>query len=253
MLKTCPSVLLLALALSAGAARADRDVLWKIVDGQCVPAAAASAALPPPCTHVNRGEGWATLKDRRGALQYLLLPTAKIAGLESPELLRADTPNFIARSWDERVLLDRLRGRPLPREAVSLTVNPARRRSQDQLHVHISCTRPELLARLADVQDELTTRWAPLRGGWLGHEWYVRRVDGDTLDGLNPVADVAAQVPGAADEMDRVGISVVAMNFRDGGPGFVLMATRWTPDDVTSGSAEHDVQDHDCTILRDAG
>lgn len=251
MIKTCPPAVLLSLALFAAAAQADRDALWKIVDGQCVPAAAASAAMPPPCAQVNRGEGWVTLKDRRGALQYLLLPTAKIAGLESPELLRADTPNFLARSWQERALLDRLRGRPLPREAVSLTVNPARRRSQDQLHVHISCTRPELLARLADAEPELTTHWTPLRGGWFGHAWYVRRVDGDTLDGLNPVAEAAAQVPGAAEGMDRLGLSVVAMNFRDGGPGFVLMATRWTPDDPTSGSAEHDVQDHDCAVLRD--
>lgn len=243
---------LLLLATASGAARADRDALWKIIDTRCVPAV-ATHPLPPPCARVELPaeghQGWATMKDRRGVLQYLLLPTAKISGIESPALLNADTPNFFAQSWRSRDLLDRLRGQPLPREAVSLALNPIRRRSQDQLHVHISCVRPELLARLSADEADISPAWSPLRGGWLNHAWFVRRVDGETLDGVNPITDVAAHLPGAAEDMGGIGISVVATTFKSGRPGFVLMATRWNPDDRTSGSAEHDVQDHDCVIL----
>ena len=243
---------LLLLATLSGPALADRDALWKITDRSCVPAAGA-AQMPAPCARVempgDRHQGWTLIKDRRGVLQYLLLPTARIAGIESPELLNADTPNFFAQAWRSRDLLDRLHGKPLPRDTVSLALNPIPRRSQDQLHIHISCVRPELRTRLAALEADLPTSWAPLPGGWLGHGWFVRRVDAETLDGINPVTEVVAHVAGAAADMSIVGISVVGMNFKDGKPGFVLMATRWDSSDRTSGSAEHDVQDHDCGVL----
>src|SRR5450830_978559 len=71
----------LALLTASGQALADRDVLWKIIDGGCVPGA-ASGQIPPPCKRVEmpagREYGWAVMKDIRGVLQYLLLPTARI-------------------------------------------------------------------------------------------------------------------------------------------------------------------------------
>jgi len=250
------SPLALALALASTPALAkNRDTLWDIISTRCVPAAQASrgAQLPPPCAGVqlpaDPSQGWALMKDRRGVLQYLLLPTARITGIESPALLDPRTPNFFAQAWRSRHLLDRLHGQPLPRDAVSLALNPIPRRSQDQLHIHISCVRPELHARLAAAQSEITPDWTPLQGGWLRHAWHVRRVDADTLDGINPVTDVVAHVPGAADDMRIVGISVVGMTFNNGKPGFVLMATRYDARDRSSGSAEHDVQDHDCATL----
>ncbi|HEY8879810.1 MAG TPA: CDP-diacylglycerol diphosphatase [Roseateles sp.] len=244
---------LLFLTASGSALAADRDVLWKIVDGGCVPAA-ASGAMPPPCTRVEmpagREFGWAVMKDKRGVLQYLLLPTARISGVESPELLQPGAPNFFAQAWHARDLLDQLNGRPLPREAVSLTLNPVRRRSQDQFHIHISCIRPDLQARLQAAEAELKQDWSPLAGGWHNHAWLVRRVDGDRLDAVNPITDIAAHVPGAVADMGAIGIGVVAMNFKDGKPGFVLMATRRDDSDPTSGIAEHDIQEHDCTVVK---
>lgn len=243
----------LALLTASGQALADRDVLWKIIDGGCVPGA-ASGQIPPPCKRVEmpagREYGWAVMKDIRGVLQYLLLPTARISGIESAELLKAGTPNFFAQAWHARDLLDQLNGRPLPRDAVSLTLNPVRRRTQDQFHIHISCTQPELRARLLAAESELSTNWAPLPGGWLRHGWLVRRVDGEALDGVNPITDIAAHVPGAVDDMGSVGIGVVAMSFKGGKPGFVLMATRSDDADLSSGLAEHDIQDHDCAIVK---
>jgi len=245
----------LCLLTASGSALADRDALWKIIDAGCVPGS-ATGQMPPPCTRVEmpagRDLGWAVMKDRRGVLQYLLLPTARISGVESPELLRADTPNFFAQAWQARDLLDQLNGSPLPRDAVSLTLNPVRRRSQDQFHIHISCIRPELQARLQAAEADIGPGWSALSGGWLSHSWLVRRVDGEKLDGVNPIADIAAHVPGAAGDMGGVGVGVVAMTFKDGKPGFVLMATRWDNSDATSGSAEHDIQDHDCAIVRGA-
>jgi len=245
----------LFLTASGSALAADRDALWKIIDGGCVPGS-ATGQMPPPCSRVEmpagREFGWAVMKDRRGVLQYLLLPTARISGVESPELLQPGAPNFFAQAWHARDLLDQLNGRPLPREAVSLTLNPVRRRSQDQFHIHISCIRPDLQARLQAAEAELSQDWAPLPGGWRNHAWMVRRIDGERLDAVNPITDIAIHVPGAASDMGAVGVAVVAMSFKDGRPGFVLMATRRDDSDPTSGIAEHDVQDHDCAIVKPA-
>jgi CDP-diacylglycerol pyrophosphatase len=125
------------------------------------------------------------------------MPSNRLSGVESPLLYRPDTPNYIAQAWHNRDLLDRRNGRPLPHDVVSLTVNSQYRRSQDQLHVHISCTTRELRARLLAAQDELGPQWAP-RGGWWGHAWYVRRVDAATLERSPLFADAAARLPGRA-------------------------------------------------------
>jgi CDP-diacylglycerol pyrophosphatase len=85
--------------------------------------------------------------------------------VESPLLYRPDTPNYIAQAWHNRDLLDRRNGRPLPHDVVSLTVNSQYRRSQDQLHVHISCTTRELRARLLAAQDELGSGRRAAAGG----------------------------------------------------------------------------------------
>ncbi|MBV8379403.1 MAG: CDP-diacylglycerol diphosphatase [Paucibacter sp.] len=244
---------LLALALACSAARADRDALWHIIDTQCVPEALSGAA-PAPCARVqlapDRAHGWVLLKDRAGVLQYLLMPTERITGIESPLLEQPGATNYLAQAWRARDLLDQRNGTPLPRDVVSLTVNSIKRRSQDQLHIHISCVQPELRARLLAAQDEIGRQWAPLPGGWLRHAWFVRRVEAKTLDGVDPFVDVQAHMPGAADDMGLATIGVVGVQFADGADGFVLMAARFDPADPSSGTAEGDIQDHDCAIVR---
>ncbi len=247
---------LAALALASTMAHADRDALWKIIDGRCMPA--ALAGMPPlPCARVEiaagREHGWVLFKDRRGVLQYLLMPANRIAGIESPVLENADASNYLAEAWRSRDLLDQLHGRRLPREAVSLTVNSARNRTQDQLHIHISCVRRDMRARLLAAQDDISGAWSPLRGGWMQRAWYVRRIDEATLAKTNLFADVAAHIPEAADDMGRVTVAVVAATFRDGTEGFVLMSSLFDPADSNSGSAEDDIQEHGCSILRELG
>ncbi|MBV8605524.1 MAG: CDP-diacylglycerol diphosphatase [Pelomonas sp.] len=247
----------LLLLAAARAAHADRNALWQIIDTQCVPEAQAGAA-PRPCARVqlapDREHGWVLLKDRNGVLQYLLMPSARVPGIESPLLEQPDAPNYFAAAWRARDLLDALNvshhGAALPRDAVSLTVNSIRRRSQDQLHIHISCVQPELRARLLAAQDEIGPAWAPLPGGWLRHAWFVRRVEAKALDGVNPFVDAAAHVPGAGADMSRATLGVVGVRFSDGVDGFVLMASLFDPADPSSGTAEGDIQDHDCAIVR---
>ncbi|XLM23387.1 CDP-diacylglycerol diphosphatase, partial [Chromobacterium piscinae] len=46
--------------------------------------------------------GVAVLKDRNGALQYLLIPTEKVSGIESPRLLGDDAPAYWREAWQAR-------------------------------------------------------------------------------------------------------------------------------------------------------
>jgi CDP-diacylglycerol pyrophosphatase len=249
---------LLVLAGAAVVARAESSALWQVTNDQCVLHARAHEGTAP-CRDVvlstspdGRDAGHVILKDRRGVLQFLLIPTRRSSGIDDPALLAPGAPPYWAQAWDARRFMDELHGRPVPRDVVSLTINSAWARSQDQLHLHISCVREDLRARLLAAQAQVGEAWKPLEGGWMGHPYWVRRVMGETLDGEDPFRDVAAHVPGAADAMGHWTIGVIGARFADGRDGFFVMAG---PVDVLAGSrgsAEYDAQDHDCAILQPA-
>lgn len=74
------------------------DALRKIVLQQCVPHQ-QQQQNPSPCAEVNLKGGYVLFKDRNGPLQYLLMPTYRINGTESPLLLDPLTPNFFWQAW----------------------------------------------------------------------------------------------------------------------------------------------------------
>ena len=116
---------------------ADRLVLWRIVHEYCVPAS-KQGQNPTPCALVDNERGYAILKDKTGSSQFLLIATAKVSGIEDPELLKADSPNYFAEAWEARRFVSAMRMRDLPRDIFSLAVNSKDKRSQDQLHIHMA-------------------------------------------------------------------------------------------------------------------
>src|SRR5258708_14403718 len=130
----------------------DPSALWKIIDGKCVPDM-RDHNDPAPCTVVNLAIGFVILKDRYGATQFLTMPTVRTPGIEDPALLAPAAPNYWDPAWRARALTENLAGKPLPRESLSLAVNSAYGRSQDQLHIHIDCVRRDVRAPLAAHRD----------------------------------------------------------------------------------------------------
>jgi CDP-diacylglycerol pyrophosphatase len=108
---------------------ADPDALWKIVHDNCVPCALVDL-------QEGDAKGYVVLKDLVGATQYLLIPTARVSGIESALLLAPEAPNYFADAWRERGYTERAAQHPLPRQAISLAINSAFGRSQNQLHTH---------------------------------------------------------------------------------------------------------------------
>src|SRR5580704_10876510 len=92
---------LAGLAITSVAHAADPDALWKIVSEKCVPKAAA-AASPAPCRLVDLTRRYAALKDLVGVAQYLVMPTDRITGIESPVLEDPASPNYWEAAWEAR-------------------------------------------------------------------------------------------------------------------------------------------------------
>src|SRR5689334_16465486 len=98
------AVALAALAFfgTATAGAANPNALWDIVHGECVPNMQAHGD-PAPCALVALQDGlprgYAALKDLRGVAQFLLIPTARVSGIEDPALLDPGAPNYFAAAW----------------------------------------------------------------------------------------------------------------------------------------------------------
>lgn len=71
----------------------ESDTLRKIVLEECLPNQQQNQN-PSPCAEVKPNAGYVVLKDLNGPLQYLLMPTYRINGTESPLLTDPSTPNF---------------------------------------------------------------------------------------------------------------------------------------------------------------
>jgi CDP-diacylglycerol pyrophosphatase len=235
----------LAVAAGVPAADADPNALWTIVNGQCVPDERANDD-PAPCALVDLDggdqQGYAVLKDLVGATQYLLIPTARIDGIESPQIIAADAPNYFAAAWHARSFTEQRAGRALPRDWISLAINSADRRTQDQLHIHIDCVRADVHQALAAHVDDMGPTWAPFPVPLVGQQYRVMAQWTPELDAVNPFRVLADGLP-AGDTMAAQTLVVVGISGTDGRPGFALLAGRADPADPATGSGE-DLQDH---------
>lgn len=220
------------------------DALRQIVTTQCVPGE-QQHRTPSPCAAVDLKGRYVVLKDRNGPLQYLLMPTYRINGTESPLLLDARTPNFFWQAWHARRFMSERRSAPVPDEAVSLAINARSGRTQDHFHIHISCLRPDVRARLNDHLATVGTRWQPFPGGLRGHEYLARRVTENELVKRSPFLMLAEEVPEARDRMGRFALAMAKQP--DG--SFILLATERNLLALNLAHAE-EIQDHQCDILR---
>ena len=245
--------LALALALAttalAPAACADPNVLWSIVHGQCAPGEAAKGD-PSPCLAVDLKAGYAVLKDRSGATQVLVIPTARVTGIEDGAVIAPGAPNYFRYAWAARRYVNAMAGEVIPRDELSLAVNSIYGRSQNQLHIHVDCIRADVRAALKAGLDRIGPTWAPIDHGVSGRRYEAMRIGGDDLGERNPFDLLAEGDAAARADMGPETLLVAPVSFADGSPGFVLIADRASPGDA--GSAE-ELQDHDCKVLKAAG
>jgi CDP-diacylglycerol pyrophosphatase len=216
----------------------DRTALWHVVNDLCRPMQQAFS-LPLPCLKVDMADGFAVIRAPGDKTRILIVPTAKIDGIESPAVLRDPMTNFWSRAWNERARVAASAPRPLGWNDIGMAINSRRGRSQDQLHIHVDCVDPRLKRALASRAGRLSSKWSSLEPGpWAGR-YRVREIDAAGVD-RNIFKLVADEIPGAKSRMARQSIAVVGLIGPNGDRGFAVLATG-------DGGHAEELLDHNCS------
>lgn len=234
---------------SPAAARHNPNALWEIVHDYCVPAA-EGANVQQKCIDVNLAGGYAVLKDIVGIAQYLLIPTARIGGIESTDLLIPGSPNYWRAAWEARRFVDDALHTRLPRDEISLAINSASGRTQNQLHIHIDCLAPDVVEALREYGPRIGTGWSRFPILLRGHSYRVRRIDDADLIHTDPFKLVAPDVAAEGQVMADQTLLLAGATLRDGTPAFYLFNDHVQPGDWAS---SEELQDHTCAVAKNAG
>lgn len=238
----------------------DPDALWKIVHERCLPSLRANH-VPAPCVSVDiaggEAAGFAVLKDIEGTSQYLLIPTGKITGIESPAILAPNATNYFAHAWDAVTLVDERLGRVLPRLDLALAINSESGRSQNQLHIHVDCISVSTRVALDRAALRIGTRWQMLPRRLALHRYRAIWLPGQELGDTNPFQVLAHSLSDPQTEMAHHTLVLVGAE-RHGQPGFILLdgkagalSTTLSPSiKLGSGSGE-ELEDHSCRIAQE--
>lgn len=203
---TIAALLLAGLAPPASADGPRSDSLYRQMLS-CV----ADPGQGAPCTVTDPGRGFALIKDDdpRKPYAWLLVPTTDVTGIEDPAVFSAPVANFWAIGW---TLAGELL--PVPPERRALAINSEQGRSQNLLHIHVSCIPPALRTALAKADIGPSWRSGPVLK--LGEQTFDVR----TVEGLDPSPILLLRdLPGAAEEMGDQSLAVIG---RAGG-GFYLV------------------------------
>lgn len=244
ILRSLLALLLAGVAVTARAA--DPSALWRIVHDRCVPDQQGKHD-PAPCASVDLAHGYAVLKDIVGNTQFLLIPTARVGGIEDKAILAPDAPNYWDAAWQARHYVEQRAGHALPRDDIALAINAVSGRSQDQLHIHVDCIRSDVRAALAQHVADIGPQWSDFPLSAAGHRYRAMRLSGAELGTTNPFRVLAAGVP--QPEMGEHTLVLAGATFAPGQPGFILLDDRADPAAGDRGSGES-LQDHDCALAR---
>ena len=241
--------IVVGLTLAGSPAAANHPgALWRVVHGLCLRDMAISGR-PAPCLAVDRQDGYAVVPDLRHRTQVLLVPTTRIGGIESPEILSPDAVNYWQAAWEARRWVERRARRPIPRDQIGLAINSVFSRSQNQLHIHVDCVRPDVRQALAENEAAIGSAWTPLPVPLAGRLFEARRLAGEDLGQRNPFVLLARGDPAARRRMPLETLAVIGATFADGSPGFYLLSDHADLLRGDSGFAEG-LLDHACAVLK---
>ncbi|HWK46646.1 MAG TPA: CDP-diacylglycerol diphosphatase [Stellaceae bacterium] len=227
---------------------ADPDALWKIVHDRCAPHQ-QQAGDPQPCAAIDLDHGVALLKDLVGVAQFLLIPTTRIAGVESPELLTPGATNYWDYAWADRHYVEERLHQTLSRDRLGLAVNSTQGRSQNQLHIHIDCIRADVRDALRQHEAAILPTWSPFPVTLSGHTYAAMRIQAAELGRTDPFVLVADTLPGARDAMPLQTLVLTGAVFKDGTDGFYLLDDHADLASGDPGSGE-ELLDHDCAVAK---
>jgi CDP-diacylglycerol pyrophosphatase len=222
----------------------DPNSLWHIVHDGCVREQQLHGR-PTPCAAVNLAEGWAVFKDDTHKTQVLLVPTKRVTGIEDPQIVVADAPNYWKAAWNARTYVEQRARHKLQHDEIALAINSKEARTQNQLHIHVDCIRSDVHDQLGLAQPHISNSWSDIMVK--GQAYRVRTLNPEALRADNVFTLVLKQLsPG--EEMDQETVVVAGIILPWNREGFDVLAGR---DRIggNNGSGE-DLEDHDCAIAK---
>lgn len=173
--QTC-AALIIALSCAAAApsamAQSSRDKLLKATQ-KCVAAAhQGSGRLPVPCEFVSQ-RGFVVMKEAHQ--EHLFVPTAPVSGVEDPAVVASKARPYWLYAWKQ--VTRYFHGRP--HWQLGLAINSKAGRSQDQLHIHMTCIKKPVSDALH--QAHISAAWSDI--SLAGRKYHARHVT--SLTGRN--------------------------------------------------------------------
>lgn len=211
---------LLILQFAWSHAVADPDALKKAIQEACLGKTVDKAK----CLAVE--DGAVVFRTQKPPYHYLLVPINHIAGIESPEFWQNDYPSWFTKAWKLRHLSAPWMGTNKTNSDVAIALNSKLRRTQDQLHIHMNCVRPEVIDVLKDVPQHWTTVVLQNR------DYQAIKLPGANLpDSLN--TKLLNLFPDIATKFDRQTLFAVQI-----GENVVFLRGEYDPKDQYSGCAQ---------------
>ncbi|RUR93165.1 CDP-diacylglycerol diphosphatase [Pectobacterium polaris] len=244
LLLLIPVVVLLIAVLWWSFGRGNSNALWEIVSEQCVPNQQRNGN-PAPCLEVNLAEGYVLFDDRNGPYHDLLLPTDKISGIESPELLQPGIPNLFEQAWARRGRLSSEAGKPIRDDYLSLAINSRYGRTQNQLHIHIACLRPEIYQTLNQQFPTLSGDWKTLPVKINGHTYLAKNLTANELTQSDPFKTLDRYAQQRDESIGKYGLAMVSTPAGEK----VLLASGLDVFNMSLGSVE-EIQDFSCALAK---
>jgi CDP-diacylglycerol pyrophosphatase len=231
--------------LAAAAAQGYRSVLW-IALQICV-IAKRTTGHPYPCLSVDFGcgerPGAAILAEPGNPKHALLVPTRRIAGLEAPELQQESGTAYWQRALAARQrVVDAASGR-IALEDVGLAVNSMGGRSQDQLHIHLSCVEVGVRDVLRTHGAQIGARWALVSAPLEQTRFFGMKISSVQAESFNPFAALTT-LPGPHNDLRRMSLAAISTGPKERDRGFYILAYR------SAESHAEKLLDHTCAIVQ---
>lgn len=222
-----------------------RGILWEVVrhclraaltrrgaggaEGSDRPGATGAdddVSRPNACARVDVDGGYVVLKDNSPAKPYafLLLPTDRLTGIEDARLWIVAGVNYWRAAYENWRYVEKVLKLPLLRTQVGFAANSIYGRTQDQLHIHITCIRPDVAATLADrigtLSDKRWTWLPPMAGS--SYAYRAILTDDAALARTDPVRLLARDVYPDGSMLPHT-LFMAPVTLPDGRPGFAFL------------------------------
>ncbi|MCF9045674.1 CDP-diacylglycerol diphosphatase [Acinetobacter nectaris] len=219
-----------------------RNILWHIVSERC----GTNQDVKGDCLVINKQEGYVVLRDIKGPVQTLIIPTHKVTGIEDAQLLNVKTPNYFHNAWINAQILNQQNKKEIDPKYLSFSVNSSHGRTQDQLHIHSSCLKENVYTELQKYRNDIHEQWFVLPNKLLGHTYIAKKIKISDLDEQSPFLQLGQYVktqPKA--KMGDYGLAMVSVENNE----VILLATKFNVLEMNLGSIE-EVQDTECQVTR---